>query len=170
MTHDQEEALSISDRVAVLSQGRIEQIGPPAEIYGAPETPFVAEFVGTMNRFEATVADPERGEVDYGGDPARGRRRAGPRAGERCSCSCGPRAWSSSSRRRRASGLTGEILSQTFLGPVTRLKSTSASGELTRRSLGRARRPRCRRDARAAGFPAAQRAAPHARRAKNFPQ
>jgi putative spermidine/putrescine transport system ATP-binding protein len=42
VTHDQEEALSISDRVAVLSKGRIEQIGTPAEIYGSPATPFVA--------------------------------------------------------------------------------------------------------------------------------
>ncbi|HEY4620992.1 MAG TPA: ABC transporter ATP-binding protein, partial [Gaiellaceae bacterium] len=54
VTHDQEEALSISDRVAVLSHGRIEQIAPPAQIYGAPATPFVAEFVGTMNRLETT--------------------------------------------------------------------------------------------------------------------
>ena len=53
VTHDQEEALSISDRVAVLSHGRIEQIGSPAEIYNAPGTPFVAEFIGTMNRLEA---------------------------------------------------------------------------------------------------------------------
>ena len=58
VTHDQEEALSISDRVAVLSQGRIEQIAPPAEIYGAPATPFVADFVGTMNRVECGRVRP----------------------------------------------------------------------------------------------------------------
>ena len=57
VTHDQEEALSVSDRVAVLSHGQIEQIGSPAEIYNAPGTPFVAEFIGTMNRLEATVGD-----------------------------------------------------------------------------------------------------------------
>ena len=50
VTHDQEEALSISDRVAVMYGGRIEQIGSPAEMYGSPATPFVAEFIGTMNR------------------------------------------------------------------------------------------------------------------------
>jgi len=64
VTHDQEEALSISDRVAVLSKGRIEQIGPPVEIYDAPATPFVAEFIGTMNRLEATVTDGSTGEVE----------------------------------------------------------------------------------------------------------
>ena len=57
VTHDQEEALSISDRVAVMARGRPEQIGVPAEIYREPATPFVAEFVGTTNRFEATVVE-----------------------------------------------------------------------------------------------------------------
>jgi iron(III) transport system ATP-binding protein len=50
VTHDQEEALAISDRIAVLNQGRIEQIGTPDEIYTTPATEFVAEFVGTINR------------------------------------------------------------------------------------------------------------------------
>ncbi|GAA2900919.1 ABC transporter ATP-binding protein [Streptosporangium fragile] len=49
VTHDQEEALSVADRVAVLRGGRLEQCGSPAEIYDRPATPFVAEFVGTMN-------------------------------------------------------------------------------------------------------------------------
>ena len=132
VTHDQEEALSISDRVAVLSQGKIEQIGPPAEIYGTPATPFVAEFVGTMNRLEATVADPERGEVDHGGirlvvDAARGRAR-----GERLLVLVRPETVE---LEPAADGdgavLAGEVLSQTFLGAVTRLKVTSGTGELT---------------------------------------
>src|SRR5262249_4662189 len=46
VTHDQEEALSISDRVAVLNAGRVEQIGTPTQMYTAPSTPFVAEFIG----------------------------------------------------------------------------------------------------------------------------
>jgi ABC-type Fe3+/spermidine/putrescine transport system ATPase subunit len=49
VTHDQEEALAISDRIAVMRGGRIEQVGPPDEIYRRPATPFVAEFVGTTN-------------------------------------------------------------------------------------------------------------------------
>ena len=75
VTHDQEEALSISDRVAVMYGGKIEQVGSPAEMYGNPATPFVAEFIGTMNRLIATVADD--GAIDYNGlvlrvDAARG--------------------------------------------------------------------------------------------------
>ncbi|MFJ9808574.1 ABC transporter ATP-binding protein [Streptomyces sp. NPDC101158] len=49
VTHDQEEALTMSDRIAVFHEGRIEQVGPPAEIYERPATPFVAGFVGTSN-------------------------------------------------------------------------------------------------------------------------
>jgi putative spermidine/putrescine transport system ATP-binding protein len=56
VTHDQEEALTMSDRIAVFSQGKIEQIGSPAEVYEHPSTPFVASFVGTSNLIEGEVA------------------------------------------------------------------------------------------------------------------
>ena len=120
VTHDQEEALSISDRVAVMSKGRIEQIAAPAEIYGAPGTPFVAEFVGTMNRIPSTIKDPERGELDIAGagvpvDAARGRRRGElvlllvrPETVELVAAADG-------------GGLVGEVVSHTFLGSVTRV-------------------------------------------------
>jgi putative spermidine/putrescine transport system ATP-binding protein len=61
VTHDQEEALSLSDRVVVMKDGRIEQIGTPFEIYNFPQTPFVASFVGTLNVLQAVVADPAQG-------------------------------------------------------------------------------------------------------------
>ncbi|KGF70472.1 hypothetical protein LL06_05000 [Hoeflea sp. BAL378] len=66
VTHDQEEALSMSDRVMVMNQGRIEQIGTPADIYNHPNTSFVAAFVGTLSQLEATVTDPSRGEAQVG--------------------------------------------------------------------------------------------------------
>jgi putative spermidine/putrescine transport system ATP-binding protein len=56
VTHDQEEALTMSDRIAVFHQGRIEQVGTPAEIYERPATPFVAGFVGTSNLLEGQSA------------------------------------------------------------------------------------------------------------------
>jgi putative spermidine/putrescine transport system ATP-binding protein len=55
VTHDQEEALSMADRVCVMRNGRIEQVAAPDELYRHPATPFVAEFVGTMNRIPAVV-------------------------------------------------------------------------------------------------------------------
>jgi spermidine/putrescine transport system ATP-binding protein len=61
VTHDQEEALSMSDHLAVMSDGRIEQIGTPSEVYENPATVFVAEFLGASNLMEAVVAGHEPG-------------------------------------------------------------------------------------------------------------
>jgi spermidine/putrescine transport system ATP-binding protein len=55
VTHDQEEALTMSDRIAVMSQGRVEQVGPPKEIYEEPATAYVADFLGVSNLMEATA-------------------------------------------------------------------------------------------------------------------
>jgi spermidine/putrescine transport system ATP-binding protein len=55
VTHDQEEALAMSDRIAVMNGGRIEQIGGPREIYERPLTPFVADFIGSLNTLELRV-------------------------------------------------------------------------------------------------------------------
>jgi putative spermidine/putrescine transport system ATP-binding protein len=56
VTHDQEEALAIADRVGVMRSGRLEQLAPPTEVYSRPATPFVAEFVGLTNRLAGTVS------------------------------------------------------------------------------------------------------------------
>jgi len=61
VTHDQEEALTLSDRIAVFNNGKIEQIGTPKELYEQPKTPFVAGFVGTTNLFE-----PEQTKALFG--------------------------------------------------------------------------------------------------------
>src|SRR5438105_6988784 len=55
VTHDQDEALAMSDRIAVMNHGRVEQIGAPREIYEHPSTPFVADFIGSLNALEFTV-------------------------------------------------------------------------------------------------------------------
>ena len=102
VTHDQEEALSVSDRVAVMYGGRIEQIGTPAEMYGAPATPFVAEFIGTMNRLEATIVDGASGRIDDSGAVLRSTRRAGDGAASGCWCWCGRRRSSSTAARTAA--------------------------------------------------------------------
>ncbi|MFI6343969.1 ABC transporter ATP-binding protein [Streptomyces sp. NPDC050560] len=63
VTHDQSEALVMSNRIAVMNKGRIEQIGKPREIYTRPATRFVAEFIGTSNFIEASVVSVEGEEV-----------------------------------------------------------------------------------------------------------
>jgi spermidine/putrescine transport system ATP-binding protein len=57
VTHDQSEAMSISDRIAVMNKGVIEQVGPPAEIYEAPRTSFVAAFIGDTNFLDGKITD-----------------------------------------------------------------------------------------------------------------
>jgi putative spermidine/putrescine transport system ATP-binding protein len=133
VTHDQEEALAVSDHVAVMYRGRIEQMGAPAEMYSRPATPFVAEFIGTMNRLESTVADPDLGLVEHGGvtltvDAARGRRK-----GEKVLVLVRPETVELSPAgdgNGGANTLSGEVLTQTFLGPVTRLKVVGPGVEL----------------------------------------
>jgi putative spermidine/putrescine transport system ATP-binding protein len=66
VTHDQEEALSISDRVVVMNAGRMEQVGPPFEIYNFPRTGFVAGFVGTLNQLRVKVVDAAAGRLAFG--------------------------------------------------------------------------------------------------------
>jgi len=62
VTHDQEEALTMSDRIAVMRRGRLEQVGPPEEIYDAPASPFVARFIGTANLLPVTIERTAQGE------------------------------------------------------------------------------------------------------------
>jgi putative spermidine/putrescine transport system ATP-binding protein len=66
VTHDQEEALSLSDRIVVMSQGKIEQVGTPSQIYNFPETEFVAQFVGQINLLSVEVVNPADGVVRVG--------------------------------------------------------------------------------------------------------
>ena len=63
VTHDQVEAMTLSDRVVVINEGRIEQIGTPPEIYRRPQSAFVADFIGSTNFVEATVRGIDNGAV-----------------------------------------------------------------------------------------------------------
>jgi iron(III) transport system ATP-binding protein len=68
VTHDQEEALTMADRIVVMDHGTIEQVGTPQDIYSEPETLFVADFIGAMNQLTATGIDKTHlriGEIDF---------------------------------------------------------------------------------------------------------
>jgi putative spermidine/putrescine transport system ATP-binding protein len=93
VTHDQEEALSMSDRIVVMYNGRAEQVGTPFEIYNHPATRFVAGFVGTLNVVEGRVVDPESGRISIsGGEISVGNRVAGRQAGDAVSLALRPEA------------------------------------------------------------------------------
>ena len=122
ITHDQEEALSISDRVAVMRDGRIEQLGTPEEIYTAPANEYVARFVGTSNRLPVEVTGATA-PVEWQGRAVRVATDAGFRPAAAAVMIVRP-------ERIRvvppddgtaAGGWPGRIVERTFLGSVTRL-------------------------------------------------
>lgn len=122
VTHDQEEALSISDRVAVMNQGKIEQIGTPAEIYLKPATRFVADFVGVNNFLEAVVLENGtllwegyRLSLPNGGDLA---------VGEKVTLVVRPEDVTLLSQEEvmgESGFIRGVISGKVFLGPITRI-------------------------------------------------
>jgi putative spermidine/putrescine transport system ATP-binding protein len=131
VTHDQEEALSVSDRVAVVYGGGIEQLGTPAEIYGAPATRFVAEFIGTMNRLESRVAEGAAGAVDINGAIVPVHAVRGRPAGQEVLLLLRPEAITLETLNGKPpepGGIAGEVTAQSFLGAVTRLKIAAENG------------------------------------------
>jgi len=123
VTHDQEEALSISDRIVVLNAGKVEQFGSPFDVYNKPASRFVATFVGTLNTLTATVADPAARTVAIDGQvvtiPALP---ATTRSGEAVALTMRPEAVSLAADTPRDIVLDGTVSEVSFLGSVIRLK------------------------------------------------
>jgi putative spermidine/putrescine transport system ATP-binding protein len=122
VTHDQEEALSLSDRIVVMSEGRVEQIGPPFEIYNFPKTAFVASFIGTLNLLKGRVIDPARGRIAVDGQEivaARGLETA--RAGDVRSIAVRPETVSVGDAAG-GNRMTGSVEDVVFLGPIVRIR------------------------------------------------
>ena len=126
VTHDQEEALSISDRIVVMYEGRAEQVGAPFEIYNRPASRFVASFVGTLNTLDATVRDASAGVITVDGkDVTIGPRLNGHKSGDRISLAVRPEAVSlGEATSSRETTLVGTINSVHFLGSVIRIRAS----------------------------------------------
>ncbi|MEP9387965.1 ABC transporter ATP-binding protein [Mesorhizobium sp. KR9-304] len=123
VTHDQEEALSISDRIVVMYGGKAEQVGTPFEIYNRPATKFVANFVGTLNVLEGTVTDPSTGAVQVGANSVMLKGKLnGSKAGDTLSLALRPEAISLGRQPGRDATLGGEIAEVSFLGSVIRVR------------------------------------------------
>jgi len=119
VTHDQEEALSLSDRIVVMQSGRIEQVGTPFEIYNRPATPFVASFIGNLNILEATVVDAGLGLLSVEGQKVFA---AGPvTGGPAVKLSLRPEMLSLETGEPEANALAGTLDSVVFLGSIVRL-------------------------------------------------
>lgn len=121
VTHDQEEALSISDRVVVMHKGRADQIGTPAQIYNRPETRFVAGFVGHLNTFEATKADNAR--ISFAGHHLASERSLSMlENGAPVTVALRPEALALARRSPEDMSIEGRVLDVNFLGSVIRAK------------------------------------------------
>ena len=123
VTHDQEEALSISDRVVVMYEGQMEQVGTPFEIYNFPTTGFVANFVGTLNAMEAEVIDPKANMLRLDGiqlQAAEGLE--GKRAGENVMIAIRPERFSFAAEQKKANVIEAVIENITFLGSIVRIQ------------------------------------------------
>ena len=123
VTHDQEEALSISDRIVVMNAGKVEQFGTPFDIYNRPQTRFAATFVGTLNTIHAKVVDAGARAVTIDGQAATVP--ALPttmRNGDTVSLTMRPEAVSLATGAVRDIVLDGTVSEVAFLGSVIRLK------------------------------------------------
>lgn len=135
VTHDQEEALSISDDVVVMRAGRIEQAGAPEDLYANPASEFVAAFVGSANRLEATAVNPTAGLACWGRWPLPVQRLAGRTRDDQVTVVVRPELVMIS-RLEESDGadLTephGTITQRTFLGSSYRLAVETDAGEIT---------------------------------------
>ncbi len=122
VTHDQEEALSLSDRVVVMSEGRMEQVGPPFEVYNFPATPFVASFVGTLNVVPVTVVDATAGILDVGGQRFRLTTPITARAGQGVNVALRPEMVSLGEGPEGSNRVSGEVADVGFLGSIVRIR------------------------------------------------
>ncbi len=130
VTHDQEEALSLSDRVVVMSEGRMEQVGTPSQIYNFPTTSFVASFVGTLNLLDARVIDAPSGRVSVEGQEIHTGKPIDASAGSLVSLALRPESVRLGRGIESENQLSGSVESIDFLGSVVRvrLRVTRAPG------------------------------------------
>lgn len=129
VTHDQEEAMAVSDRIVVMNKGNVEQIGTPAEVYGSPASLFVADFVGVNNLLPGRVKET-RGEANMV-ETAAGILAARPgasREGDAVQLALRPEMISLASSDLAGPGLEGRVVMAAFLGAATRYEVEVGEG------------------------------------------
>ena len=135
VTHDQKEALSIADRMAILENGQVRQSGRPAEIYRHPQSKFVADFMGETNFIDGQVASSENGtmriETALGPftaklDPERWR----PQSGTRCLLSIRPESWTIRTTPDAQNSVSGRIAERLYLGEMAQYQFVAGAQKL----------------------------------------
>ena len=124
VTHDQKEALSIADRMAILDAGTIGQIGTPLEVYRAPRTKTVADFIGETNFIEGTVEEADlEGHWEVETEHGRFAGRVAdpdwtPKPGDKATLSVRPETLSLADTRPPINGIAGRVVESTYLGEI----------------------------------------------------
>ena len=126
VTHDQEEAMTMADTIAVMNRGKVEQLGPPVELYERPATPFVAGFLGVSNLLAGTIAAPGRIRLDDGTELAV------PSNGRSGACAAGVRP----EKIRLGEGgganqLQGRVRETAYVGVATQVIVETAAGTVS---------------------------------------
>ena len=130
VTHDQEEALELSDRIVVMNSGHIEQVGTPFEVYNFPATAFVASFVGTLNAVEATIADPTDRRLSLAGSHIKTASDVRGSAGELVTIAIRPEmiTFDGTGEGDGANRLAATVDDVAFLGAVVRVRTKLSDG------------------------------------------
>ncbi|SIP88858.1 iron(III) transport system ATP-binding protein [Alkalispirochaeta americana] len=136
VTHDQSEALSLSDQIVIMNKGEIVQQGPPEAIYNEPNSPFVSDFIGNANFLDGEVVDVQNDQVTLSVGPARftlpGSRCPGDiRSGEAILLSVKPEAIRVTGSAGTGAELSGKIDVSAFVGPITEYKIIFGDGIIT---------------------------------------
>ena len=140
VTHDQEEAMTMADRIAVMSHGKVVQVATPAEIYEAPNCRFVADFIGDVNILDGNVTSTQSGIVEISVDSALTLRIASsdtPAAGSRASLAIRPEKLRVSPRppaNASVNATEGEIWDIAYLGDMTVFHVKLKSGQVLKAS------------------------------------
>jgi putrescine transport system ATP-binding protein len=140
VTHDQEEAMTMADRIAVMSHGKVVQVATPAEIYEAPNCRFVADFIGDVNILDGNVTSAQSGIVEIAVDSALTLRTASseaPAAGSRASLAIRPEKLRVTPRppaNASVNATEGEIWDIAYLGDMTVFHVKLKSGQVLKAS------------------------------------
>jgi iron(III) transport system ATP-binding protein len=133
VTHDQKEALSVGDRIAVMESGHIRQAGPPAEVYRRPQSRFVADFMGETNFIEGAVVSTT-GNVVRVDTPLRQFTATAhgwkPADGQRVTLSIRPEAWKLGLDSNATNAITGSIRERVYLGEMAQYRFASGASVL----------------------------------------
>jgi iron(III) transport system ATP-binding protein len=134
VTHEQKEALSMADRLAVLNQGKIQQIGSPVEMYRAPVSRFVSDFMGETNFLSGTVQEVSSGisvKTSLGiFETALSPHGFRPKPGEVCTLSIRPESWKLTDSPALTNSVAGKIQDCVYLGETAQYRFVAAGGDL----------------------------------------